>query len=95
MHCLQQTIRDTFSLEEVPRQAYYMGMAGVIPYAATSIATVYCAWDINYAAETGSGFILSERTAELFLHIIEPIQVGYGAVVSLLVSLSGSQAMKG
>ncbi|KAK3724814.1 hypothetical protein LTR37_000862 [Vermiconidia calcicola] len=76
-----QTIRDTFSLEEVPNRAYYMGMAGVIPYAATAMSTVYCAWEINHAANTGSGFLMSERTAETLLHIIEPIQVGYGAVI--------------
>ena len=59
-----------------------MGMAGVLPYMATSLSTVYCAWEINHAAETGAGFLMSERTAELLLHIIEPLQVGYGAVVS-------------
>ena len=64
-----------------------MGLAGVIPYAATAMSTVYCAWEINHAAETGSGFLMSERTAELLLHVIEPIQVGYGAVVSLLTIL--------
>ena len=58
-----------------------MGLAGVLPYMATSFATIFCAWDINHAAHTGSGFLLDEKTAELFLHIIEPIQVGYGAVV--------------
>lgn len=78
----QQTIRETFSLEDVPRQAYYMGMAGVVPYAATSLSTVFCAYEINHAATTGSGIIFSEKTAELLLHIIEPLQIGYGAVVS-------------
>ncbi|KAK4542997.1 hypothetical protein LTR36_005995 [Oleoguttula mirabilis] len=76
-----KTIRETFSLESVPREAYYVGMAGVLPYMATSLATFYCAWDMNYAAETGSGFLLSGKTAELALHVIEPLQVGYGAVI--------------
>jgi len=80
--CLQQTIRDTFSLEDVPRQAYYVGMAGVLPYLATSLSTVYCAYEINSAHEHGSGLFIDEKTAELALHVIEPIQVGYGAVVS-------------
>ena len=57
-------------------------MAGVLPYMATSLSTVYCAWEINHAANTGAGFLMSERTAELALHAIEPLQVGYGAVVS-------------
>ncbi|KAK5114426.1 hypothetical protein LTR85_010249 [Meristemomyces frigidus] len=76
-----KTIRDTFSLESVPRDAYYVGMAGVLPYMATSLATFYCAWDMNHAAETGSGFLIDGKTAELALHIIEPLQVGYGAVI--------------
>jgi hypothetical protein len=57
-------------------------MAGVIPYLATSLNTVYLAWEINNAATTGSGFLLSGQTAELMLHMIEPLQIGYGAVVS-------------
>ncbi|KAK0869053.1 hypothetical protein LTS02_003253 [Friedmanniomyces endolithicus] len=77
-----QTIRDTFSLEDVPRQAYYVGMAGVLPYLATSLSTVYCAYEINSAHEHGSGLFIDEKTAELALHVIEPIQVGYGAVHS-------------
>lgn len=60
-----------------------MGLAGVLPYMATSLSTVYCAWEINHAADTGSGLFLTERFAEQLLHLIEPIQVGYGAVVSL------------
>lgn len=57
-------------------------MAGVLPYLATSLSTVYLAWDINHAALTGSGFLMSGATAETLLHIVEPIQIGYGAVVS-------------
>lgn len=70
-------------MKDVPREAYYVGMAGVLPYLATSLSTIYCAWEINTAAVTGSGFLMSEKTAELALHIIEPLQVGYGAVVSI------------
>lgn len=77
-----QTIKDTFSLEEVPRQAYYIGLAGVLPYVATSLSTVYCAWELNYAAAAGTGFLMDGKTAELLLHILEPMQVGYGAAVS-------------
>lgn len=58
-------------------------MAGVIPYMVTSLSTVVCAWEINHAAETGAGFLMNERSAEALLHIIEPIQVGYGAVVRM------------
>lgn len=78
----QQTIKDTFSLEDVPRQAYYIGLAGVLPYVATSASTIYCAWEISHAHAVGQGFAMSEKTAELLLHILEPLQVGYGATVS-------------
>ncbi|KAF2720193.1 hypothetical protein K431DRAFT_286035 [Polychaeton citri CBS 116435] len=76
-----QTIRDTFSLQDVPKEAYYIGMAGVLPYLATSLSTVYCAWEINHTTLHGAGFLLSEKTAELLLHILEPLQVGYGATI--------------
>jgi hypothetical protein len=56
-------------------------MAGVVPYMATSLSTVYAAWEINQAATTGSGMFLNEKSAELMLHILEPIQIGYGAAV--------------
>ena len=75
---------ETFSLRDVPKEALYVGLAGVIPYLATSLSTVYLSWDIQHAAHTGAGFLLSGETAEELLHIIEPIQLGYGATVSLL-----------
>ncbi|KZF24833.1 hypothetical protein L228DRAFT_258344 [Xylona heveae TC161] len=75
------TVKDTFALKEVPREAYYLGLAGVLPYLATSLTTVYLAWDVKYAAEAGTGFLLSGPTAEAFLKFLEPIQIGYGAVI--------------
>lgn len=60
-------------------------MAGLLPYVATSLSTVYLAWDINHASLSGQGFLLSGESAEILLHIIEPIQMGYGAVVSIYV----------
>ena len=48
---------------------------------ATSLSTVYAAWEINHAATTGNGLFLNEKSAELMLHIIEPIQIAYGAAV--------------
>ena len=49
---------------------------------ATSLSTVYLAYDINHADVHGSGLLIDPANAELLLHIIEPIQIGYGAVVS-------------
>jgi hypothetical protein len=57
-------------------------MAGVVPYLVTSVDTAYLAWEMNNAATTGSGYLISGQTAEALMHILEPIQVGYGAVVS-------------
>lgn len=67
----------------MPREALYIGMAGVLPYLGTSLSTVYLAWDINHAAANGSHFMIPPHTAEILLHILEPIQIGYGAVVRL------------
>lgn len=79
----QRVIKDTFALYEVPREALVIGMAGVLPYLATSLSTSILAWDINHAAPDGTGFLLSEKSAQLLLDIIEPLQIGYGAVVSI------------
>ncbi|EAW10591.1 DUF3429 domain-containing protein [Aspergillus clavatus NRRL 1] len=76
-----KVIKDTFSLEGVPKEALYLGMAGVIPYLATSLETVYLSYEINRAAASGDGLIFSGQSAELMLHMLEPIQVGYGAVI--------------
>ncbi|KAL8939912.1 MAG: hypothetical protein Q9216_003101 [Gyalolechia sp. 2 TL-2023] len=76
-----KVIKETFALNEVPREALYLGMAGLLPYAATSLSTVYLAWDINHASLDGSGFLISEANAETILHILEPLQMGYGAVI--------------
>lgn len=76
------TIKETFSLDEVPRESLYIGAAGVIPYAATSLSTVYLAYDINHAHDHGSGLLFSPETAHQLLDYITPIQIGYGAVVS-------------
>jgi hypothetical protein len=78
------TVRETFSLKEVPREAYLMGLAGTIPYLGTSLATVLCAWEINHST-AGYGMLMSEHTATHLLHLLEPIQVGYGAsIISFL-----------
>ena len=81
------TIKETFALREVPREALYLGLAGVLPYLATSLSTVYLAFDINHVSADGSNFFFSQSTAEALLHIIEPLQIGYGAVVSTWLAI--------
>ncbi|RKF72391.1 putative mitochondrial inner membrane protein 1 protein [Golovinomyces cichoracearum] len=76
-----QTIKDTFSLRDVPRDSLYIGIAGILPYAATSLSTIYLAWDINHADLYGSGFLFSPETAHHLLELITPIQIGYGAII--------------
>lgn len=65
----------------MPKEALTIGLAGVLPYMATSLSTVYLAYDINHAEAHGSGLLIDPQTAEVLLHIIEPLQIGYGAVV--------------
>lgn len=76
-----KTIKETFALTEVPKESLVIGAFGVVPYAATSLSTVYLAYDINHAADTGSGIIFSPETAHQLLDMVTPIQIGYGAVV--------------
>jgi hypothetical protein len=74
----------------VPRQALYVGMAGVLPYLATSITTVACAYEINHSV-AGYGYLLSAQTASTMLQILEPLQVGYGAVVSGMIQFNSER----
>ncbi|KAI4658150.1 uncharacterized protein J4E79_007132 [Alternaria viburni] len=74
------TIKETFSLAEVPREAYYMGLAGTLPYLATSISTVYLSWELNHST-AGYGMIFSQKDATYLLSLIEPLQIGYGASI--------------
>ena len=78
-----ETIKDTFSLASVPKESLYIGAAGVLPYAATSISTVFLAFDINHAHAHGTGYLFTPETAHQLLDLVTPIQIGYGAVVSL------------
>jgi len=74
-------IKETFSLKDVPPQAFYIGLAGVLPYLATSLSTVFCAWEFANTTTNGTGFLISHQTAEALVHVLEPLQVGYGAVI--------------
>lgn len=66
----------------MPRESLYLGAAGTLPYLGTSAATAYLAFDIGHAKETGSGYLFTPETAHELLAYLEPIQIGYGAVVS-------------
>lgn len=64
-----------------------MGLAGVIPYLVTSLSTVVLSFDIQYAAHHGQGILFNGNTSEQLLHIIEPLQLGYGASVRVIPSI--------
>ncbi|KAJ4410032.1 hypothetical protein N0V85_004008 [Neurospora sp. IMI 360204] len=84
-------VKDTLALKTVPREAYALGFAGTIPYLATSLSTVYLSWNLNqrYPSESGllNTILFRHETVKDLLAIIEPIQVGYGAV---LISFLGA-----
>ncbi|KAK3299598.1 uncharacterized protein B0H64DRAFT_389103 [Chaetomium fimeti] len=79
------TVKDTFALASVPREAFGLGLAGTLPYLATSLSTVVLSWNLNMEWPTQSSFInaflFNHEAAAHWLHILEPIQVGYGAVI--------------
>lgn len=81
----QNIVRDTFRLSRVPRESHILGLAGTLPYLATSLSTVFLAWDLNKELPTGNAFydaiFVNHETAQYLLSVIEPLQLGYGAVI--------------
>lgn len=79
------TVVDTFALTSVPREPYLLGLAGTLPYLATSLTTVYLSWDLNRVWWTDSNLLnsimVSHATAKHWLDLLEPIQLGYGALI--------------
>jgi len=75
------TIKETFALNDVPKESFYLGAAGVLPYAATSLSTVFLASEIKHAHSAGSGYLFSADTAHQMLELVTPVQIGYGAVI--------------
>ncbi|KAK6330141.1 hypothetical protein TWF730_004641 [Orbilia blumenaviensis] len=74
-------IKETFAFREVPKEVLFFGGAGLVPYIATTASTFLLAWDIRNISEEGMGRFLNEETASAFLNLLEPIQVGFGAVI--------------
>lgn len=48
------------------------------------MSTVFLSYNINRAPVTGSSFMFTPEQAHQYLAIIEPIQIGYGAVVRIV-----------
>lgn len=72
-------------MENVPRESKILGLAGTLPYFATSLSTLYLSWDLRQNLPTGSSFfdsiVIDHGTAQYLLSVIEPVQLGYGAVI--------------
>lgn len=68
-------------VEAVPKDALVWGGLGVIPYAGTSLATVYLARQASMAVSLGESSGLNADTALLLLSQVQQIQVAYGAVL--------------
>ncbi|KAK3937377.1 hypothetical protein QBC46DRAFT_319807 [Diplogelasinospora grovesii] len=79
------TFKETFDLKSVPSESYALGLAGTLPYLATSLSNVYLCWDLNTQWPSESQFLntimVSHDTAAHYLQLIEPVQAGYGAVI--------------
>ncbi|KAI0545357.1 hypothetical protein F4679DRAFT_561432 [Xylaria curta] len=80
-----KTVKETFSLTDVPKEPYYLGLAGTLPYLGTSVSTVYLAWVLNTPWPSSSTFanniMISQESASQLLATLEPIQLGYGAII--------------
>ncbi len=78
-------MKDSLALSSVPREPYALGLAGTLPYLATSISTLYLSWNLRTGYPTDSNllnsFMVSQETAQQWLQLLEHIQLGYGAVI--------------
>ncbi|KAI5287227.1 hypothetical protein KEM54_006148 [Ascosphaera aggregata] len=74
-------IKQVFTFIGAPKDAMYLGLAGVLPYLATSIVTATLSYQTNLAIENGRTTMLTPETVHRILDIMEPIQIGYGAVI--------------
>ena len=72
-------------MSTVPKESYVLGLAGTIPYLATSCSNLYLSWALNTDWPTSSNFLnsilMNHENARYWLSVIEPLQMGYGAVI--------------
>ncbi|KAM0347276.1 hypothetical protein ACHAPU_004794 [Fusarium lateritium] len=78
-------VKDTFTFTDVPQESRILGLAGTLPYLGTSLSTVFLAWDLNKPIPSGNAFydaiMIDHETAKQLLSALEPVQLGYGAVI--------------
>lgn len=71
-------MKDTFALKDVPKEVYWFGLGGLVPYVATTTGTWFMAWDVGRG---DNGWFFDHATALSVLETLEPVQVGLGAVI--------------
>ncbi|KAI1260819.1 hypothetical protein F5Y18DRAFT_241950 [Xylariaceae sp. FL1019] len=80
-----KTVQETFALSNVPKESYWLGLAGTLPYLGTSLSTVYLSWVLNTQWPSSSAFVnnimISQDSARELLHTLESLQLGYGAII--------------
>ncbi|CAH0048441.1 unnamed protein product [Clonostachys solani] len=78
-------VRDALRLSRTPRESHILGLMGTVPYFATSAASVFLSWDLTKDLPAATPFynaiLINHDTAKYLLSIIEPLQLGYGAVI--------------
>ncbi|KAI6777798.1 uncharacterized protein J7T54_003529 [Emericellopsis cladophorae] len=78
-------VKDAFRLSKIPKESHILGLAGTVPYFATSLSTIYLGWNLSQTVPSGSSFkdsiMINPETAQWLLNNIEPVQLGYGAVI--------------
>ena len=74
-------VRETFALRDVPREVTLLGLAGLLPYVGTSSLTLFMAYESRHIGQHGVGQLFTEDQAVSLLNFLEPVQVGYGAVI--------------
>ncbi|KAI0145263.1 hypothetical protein GGR57DRAFT_302961 [Xylariaceae sp. FL1272] len=80
-----ETVKETFALSDVPKESYWLGLAGTLPYLGTSLSTVYLSWVLNTQWPSSSAFVnnimISQDYARDLLTHLESLQLGYGAII--------------
>ncbi|KAF4122046.1 Protein of unknown function (DUF3429) [Geosmithia morbida] len=78
-------VREAFRLGDIPKESHLLGLAGTVPYLATSMSTLYLGWDLAKTYPTGSSIgnimFTNHDKAQHMLSILEPVQLGYGAMI--------------
>ncbi|KAI1826295.1 hypothetical protein F4861DRAFT_101291 [Xylaria intraflava] len=80
-----KTVQELLSLSSVPKEPYWLGLFGTLPYLGTSVSTIYLVWVLNTewpsSSALANNLTINQETASHLLATLEPIQMGYGAII--------------